>query len=72
MPTENEEKMDRFTFNISPELNEKMRDTAMILGIRPTDLCNRAVTKYIDAIEKAAGEDFAIARSAMERVRKLG
>ncbi len=69
---EEEQEITRFTFNINAELQEKMRDTALILGIKAPDLLTRALTKYIEAIENSAGGEFKTAMEAIKKVRKLG
>jgi hypothetical protein len=62
----------RFTFGLDSKLDEDLRDTALILGMRPSELCERAVKKYIEAIEKSAGGEFQKAKDAIAAVRKLG
>lgn len=62
----------RFTFGLDSKLDQEIRDAALILGLRPGDLCVRAITKYLEAIEKSAGGEFQKAKDAIEAVRKLG
>ena len=62
----------RFTFGLDPELDQTMRDTALIMGIKPSVLVTKALTKYIEAIEKSAGGEFQKAKEAIQAVRDLG
>ena len=61
----------RFTFGLDTKTDQNIRDTAMILGMKPGELCLRAVTKYMEAIENSAGGEFKKAKDAIEAVRKL-
>lgn len=62
----------RFTFSLDEKLEQNMRDTALIMGIKPGVLVTKALTKYIEAIEKSAGGEFQKAKEAIEAVRALG
>lgn len=62
----------RFTFSLSEELEESFKDTALIMGIKPGELAVRALTKYLEAIEKSAGGEFQKAKLAIKAVRALG
>ncbi len=70
MATEPEE-TERMTFTLSKALDARLRDISMILGKKPTDMCLIATEKYLDAIEKNAGDAFNDARKAIAVVRNL-
>ena len=69
MAKEKEEEQVRLTVLLDRDLDQLIRDTSMILGIKPSDLAARAFAKYIEAIKAQVGSKFSTALEAIQAVR---
>ena len=61
----------RITFTFDEKTKESIQDVSMILGIKPSELVTRAVSKYVEAIEKQVGPPFQAAMEGIRAVRKI-
>ena len=61
----------RITFTFDEKTKERIHDTSMILGIKPSELVTRAIEKYVEAIEKQVGPPFQAALAGIREVRKI-
>jgi hypothetical protein len=68
---EKEEVQTRITLPMKPEVEQKVRDAAMIFGIKVHELVEKALLKYLEAVEKQAGSEFKKAMDAIRTVRSM-
>ncbi len=66
-----EEGQTRITIPMTTETEQLLRDASMIFGIKPAELIDRALSKYIEAVQKQAGSEFKTAMDAIKKVRAL-
>ena len=71
MAEEKEEKVARLMSKIPIETDQRLRDTALILGVKQQDVVANALDKYLDAVAVAKGEQFTKALDAIKAVREL-
>lgn len=71
MAEETEPKVARLMSKIPIELDQRLRDPALILGVKQQDVVANALDKYLDAVAKTKGEKFTIAMDAIASVREL-
>jgi hypothetical protein len=69
MADEKEEAQTRITIPMKPEVEQQVRDAAMIFGIKVHELVEKALLKYLEAVEKQAGSEFKKAMDAIKVVR---